>query len=173
MYVRRFTNESPGHKVDTGSLRDTLQGFVTEFAVAYVPRGTGQRSLHSSPREGKASYMAKGGRCVRHKDRETCVMQKVEPLPGVIQKELMNGMTHWRAVCGESRKHGSEGGCRKSAQRQLACCLPCNGAIHRTIGHRWNHWRPQNATGGVHLSESRPDAPLPALTGFPRPGCGR
>ena len=27
-------------------------------------------------------------------------------------------------MCGESRKHGSEGGSRKSAERQLACCLP-------------------------------------------------
>ena len=33
-------------------------------------------------------------------------------------------------MCGESRKHGSEGGCRKSAKRQLACCLPYNGAEH-------------------------------------------
>ena len=49
-------------------------------------------------------------------------------------------MTHWRAVCGESRKHGSEGGCRKSAQRQLACCLPYNGAFHPACGFaaRWS-----------------------------------
>ena len=36
---------------------------------------------------GKASYMVKGGRCVRRKDRETCLMQKVEPVIDVIRKE--------------------------------------------------------------------------------------
>ena len=42
-------------------------------------------------------------------------------------------------MCGESRKHGSEGGSRKSAKRQLACCLPYNGANHKACGGavRW------------------------------------
>lgn len=50
----------------------------------------------------------------------------------------MNGMTNWRAVCGESRKHGSEGGRGKSATKQLACCLPyhltINGVTRSSTG---------------------------------------
>ena len=45
------------------------------------------------------------------------------------EKQDLNGMTNRRAVCGESRKHGSEGGRGKSTERQLACCLP----YHLTI----------------------------------------
>jgi len=67
-----------------GSLRDTLQGFVTESVIAYVPRGIGQRSLHSSPREGKPlTWQREAG----VSDTKTCVMQKVEPVLGVIRKE--------------------------------------------------------------------------------------
>ena len=63
VYVRRFTSESPAPKVDTG-------------------RGTPRRSTTGpdfdrmkGTERGKASYLAKGGRCVRRKDSETCVMQ--------------------------------------------------------------------------------------------------
>ena len=45
-----------------------------------------------------------------------------------------NGMTHWIAVCGESRKHGSDGSGGNSAQRQLTSCLPYNGAVHQACG---------------------------------------
>lgn len=37
-------------------------------------------------------------------------------------------------MCGESRKHGSEGGRGKSTVRQLACCLPYRDDLGHWIG---------------------------------------
>ena len=59
--------------------------------------------------------MAKGDRCVRQKDRETCEMHNKSKMFLMSSRKNDKWKTHWRAVCGESRKHGSEGGSRKSA----------------------------------------------------------
>ena len=57
--------------------------------------------------------------------RRTCTCRHPET--------ALRGTKHWRAACGESRKHVSEGG-RNSALGQLACCLPYNGASHPSRG---------------------------------------
>ena len=74
-------------------------------------------------------------------------------------------------VAGEDAAGEPRVGHRQVSHRGLSSCR--NGLNQCSTGLGWNHWRPQNATAGVHLSESRPDALLPALTGFPRPGCVR
>ena len=55
-------------------------------------------------------------------------------------------------MCGESRKHGSEGGSRKSAKRQLACCLPYNGAIHPACGEADGRGSPRHLANGALFS---------------------
>jgi hypothetical protein len=50
--------------------------------------------------------MAKGGRWSDGRGGEVRDMRDAEPNPTIIRWDI----DHWRAVCGESRMHGSEGG---------------------------------------------------------------
>jgi hypothetical protein len=56
--------------------------------------------------------MAKGGRWSDGWDVEVRDMRNAETTPTIIRR----GIDHWRAVCGESRMHGSEGGRWKRAE---------------------------------------------------------
>ena len=67
--------------------------------------------------------MAKGDRCVRQKDRETCVMQKVEPVLDVIQKERQMER-HTGEPCAVKAASTVRRGAVGKVQKQLACCYP-------------------------------------------------
>jgi len=71
---------------------------------------------------------------------EVCDMQNAETTLAIIRD-------HWRAVCGESCKHGSGGGSWKRPERDLARSLPHRSArrCRRTKGtslgaRRYRDW---------------------------------
>ena len=62
--------------------------------------------------------MAKGGRWSDGRDGEVRDMRDAETSLAIIRRDI----DHWRAVCGESRMHGSEGGGRKRTQPVARHC---------------------------------------------------
>ena len=67
--------------------------------------------------------MAKGGRWSDGRGVEVRDMRDAETPPTIIREEI----DHWRAVCGESRMHSSEGGGRKRMQPVARHCRRITG----------------------------------------------